>query len=121
MDYITNHGVELPDPAVCFDDEGYEPSNNDIPLTYNVLLRAIQELDINSFSLGINSLYTSVKPTVTVQNQLKSALVGFTLLQQSKNISYDGPKQFKELGYYDTIIDTDSLLACLEKDIVELK
>ena len=43
MNYITNHGVELPDPAVCFDDEGYEPSNNDIPLTYNVLLKAIQE------------------------------------------------------------------------------
>ena len=56
MDSITNHGVELPDPAVCFDDEGYEPSNNDIPLTYNVLLKAIQELDINSFSLCMNSL-----------------------------------------------------------------
>ena len=121
MDSITNHGVELPDPAVCFDDEGYEPSKNDIPKTYEVLSRAIRELDINSFSLGINSLYTSIKPTVTVQNQLKSALVGFTLRQQSNNISYDGPKQFKELGYYDTIIDTDSLLACLEKDIVELK
>ena len=121
MDSITNHGVELPDPAVCFDDEGYEPSNNDIPKTYEVLSRAIRELDINSFSLGINSLYSSVKPTVTVQNQLKSALVGFTLRQQSNNISYDGPKQFKELGYYDTIIDTDLLLTCLEKDIVELK
>ena len=89
MDYITNHGVELPDPAVCFDDEGYKPSSNDIPQTYNVLSRAIQDLDINLFSLGINNLYNNVKPTVTVQNQLKSALVGFALLQQSNNISYD--------------------------------
>jgi len=26
VDSITDHGMELPDPAVCFDDEGYEPS-----------------------------------------------------------------------------------------------
>ena len=53
--------TELPDPAVCFDDEGYKPSSNDIPQTYNVVM-AIQDLDINLFSLGINNLYNNVKP-----------------------------------------------------------
>jgi len=119
--YITNHGVELPDPAVCFDDEGYEPSQNDLPLTYDLLSKAIKNSDMNSFSLGINDIYNQVKPTVTIQNQLKSALNGFALSVQTKDIVYNGPEKFKELGYYDTIIDTDSLLDCLEKDIVELK
>ena len=68
--------MELPDPAVCFDDEGYEPSQNDLPLTYDLLLKAIKNSDMNSFSLGINDIYNQVKPTVTIQNQLKSALNG---------------------------------------------
>jgi len=121
VDSITNHGVELPDPAVCFDDEGYEPSKNDLPKVYDTLTKAVKDLDLKTFCSGINEIYSHVKPTVTVQNQLKAAIVGFTLRQQSKDISYDGPKQFKELGYYDTIIDTDPLLECVEKEIVELK
>ena len=121
MDYITNHGVELPDPAVCFDDEGYEPTKNELPKTYEVLVKAIQDLDLDLFSTGISDIYKSVSPSVTIQNQLKSAIVGFSLLQQTKNILYKGPKQFIELGYYDTVIDTDELSSCLEKDIIKLK
>ena len=121
MDSITNHGVELPDPAVCFDDEGYEPNKNDHPSIYNDLLRAIQNLDINLFSLSINNLYSQLKPTPILKNQLQSALTGFTLKLKSKNIIYKGPKGFDELGYYSTIIDTDPLVDCLEKEIVDLK
>ena len=121
MDYITNHGVELPDPTDCFDDEGYEPTKNELPKTYEVLVKAIQDLDLDLFSTGIADIYKSVSPSVTVQNQLKSSIVGFSLLQQTKNILYKGPKKFIELGYYDTVIDTDELSSCLEKDIIKLK
>ena len=41
--------MELPDPAVCFDDEGYEPSKNDYPRIYDDLLRSIQTFDTNLF------------------------------------------------------------------------
>ena len=121
MNNIKNHGIDLPDPAVCFDDEGYEPNINDYPLIYNELLRAIQNLDINLFSLSINNLYSQLKPTPILKNQLQSALTGFTLKLKSKNIIYKGPKGFDELGYYSTIIDTDPLVDCLEKEIVDLK
>jgi hypothetical protein len=121
MNNIKNHGIDLPDPAVCFDDEGYEPNINDYPLIYNELLRAIQNLDINLFSLSINDLYNQLKPTPILKNQLQSALTGFTLKLKSKNIIYKGPKGFDELGYYSTIIDTDPLVDCLEKEIVDLK
>ena len=121
MNKIKNHGIDLPDPAVCFDDEGYEPNINDYPLIYNELLRAIQNLDINLFSLSINNLYSQLKPTPILKNQLQSALTGFTLKLKSKNIIYKGPKGFDELGYYNTIIDTDPLVDCLEKEIVDLK
>ena len=46
MNDITDHGIVLPDPAVSFDDEGYEPSKNDHPAIYDDLLRAIKNLDI---------------------------------------------------------------------------
>ena len=42
--YITDHGVELPDPAVCFDDEGYKPSKNDYTqINDTMLLKALRE------------------------------------------------------------------------------
>ena len=86
MNNIKNHGIDLPDPAVCFDDEGYEPNINDYPLIYNELLRAIQNLDINLFSLSINNLYSQLKPTPILKNQLQSALTGFTLKLKSGSL-----------------------------------
>ena len=121
MSNIKDHGIDLPDPAVCFDDEGYEPNKNDHPSIYNELLRAIQNLDINLFSLSINNLYNHFTPTPILKNQLQAALTGFALKLKSKNIKYKGPKGFDELGYYSTIIDTDPLVDCLEKEIVDLK
>ena len=49
MNDITDHGIVLPDPAVSFDDEGYEPSKNDHPAISDAILKAIQNLDINFF------------------------------------------------------------------------
>ena len=121
MNSIIDHGMELPDPAVCFDDEGYEPSKNDHPRIYDDLLRSIQTFDTNLFSLSINNLYSQLKPTPILKNQLQAALTGFCLKLKSQNIKYKGPKDFDELGYYSTIIDTDPLVDCLEKEIVDLK
>ena len=121
MNDITDHGIVLPDPAVSFDDEGYEPSKNDHPAIYDDLLRAIKNLDINFFSLSINNLYSQLIPTPILKNQLQAALTGFSLKLKSQNIKYKGPKGFDELGYYSTIIDTDPLVDCLEKEIVDLK
>tara|TARA_Y100000114_G_scaffold67972_1_gene62282 strand:+ start:990 stop:1997 length:1008 start_codon:yes stop_codon:yes gene_type:complete len=119
--YITDHGVVLPDPAVSFDDEGYKPTNNDYPQIYDTLLRALQESNINLFSMGVNDLYNQLEPSPILKKQLQAALSGFALLQASKTINYKGPNKFSELGCYETIINTDELVDSLEKDIVKLK
>ena len=121
MDYITDHGVELPDPAVCFDDIGYEVNNNDHPRIYEGFCKAMRELDIKLFTHQLDRLYNNLKPTVTLQDQLKAAISGFYRKIQAMDVKYKGPKDFSELGYFAKSIDINPLYRLVEREIDEVR
>lgn len=111
----------MPDPAVCFEKGVYEPNQNDYPEIYDNLLTAINTLDKDLFINNIQSLYSNFKPCKTIEKQFVSAVNGFVLKQQTKDINYKGPKGFQELGYFATKIDTADIQKCLEKEINNLR
>jgi hypothetical protein len=122
MNSITDHGIVLPDPAVCFDDHTYEPNDkNDFPRIYDGLLLALRQSDGELFLQNIQELYSNFKPCKTLEKQLLAAVSGFNLKLKTSNINYKGPKGFTENGFYNTTIDTDPLMECLKKEIDELR
>jgi len=121
LDNIYQHGVVIPDPAVCFGDNEYESNKNEYPTIYDKLKDSLLDNDIKVFSSAIIELHKEIKSDTQVKKQLEASLKGFVLKDKSKNIKYSGPKTFDDLGYYATTIDTDPLVKCLEKDIDDLK
>jgi len=118
---ISHHGVVIPDPTVCFGDIEYEPNTHEYPIVYDKLRKGLLNNDIETFISGVTQLHKEIKSDAQVQKQLEAAIRGFVLKDKSKNIKYNGPKTFDDLGYYATTIDTDPLVKCLEKDIDDLK
>jgi len=121
LDNIYQHGVVIPDPAVCFGDNEYESNKNEYPTIYDKLKDSLLDNDIKVFSSAIIELHKEIKSDTQVKKQLEASLKGFVLKDKSKNIKYSGPKTFDDLGYYTTTIDTDPLVKCLKKDIDDLK
>ena len=121
MHNISQHGVVIPDPTVCFGDIEYEPNTNEYPIVYDKLKNSLLDNNIKLFSNSIIELHKELKSDEQVQKQLEAAIKGFALKDKYKNIKYSGPKTFDDLGYYATTIDTDPLVKCLEKDIDDLK
>ena len=112
MDSITDHGIVLPDPAVCFDDHTYEPNDkNDFPKVYDGLLLALQQSDGELFLKNIQELYSNFKPCKTLEKQLLAAVNGFNLKLKTSNINYKGPKGFTENGFYSSDIVTFTVLS----------
>ena len=84
MHNISQHGVVIPDPTVCFGDIEYEPNTNEYPIIYDKLKKGLSDNNIETFISGVTQLYKEIKPDAQVQKQLEASLKGFVLKDKSR-------------------------------------